>query len=487
MDSKHPTIKKELLIFAALFLTFALGALLVVKPALADVAPPRSAPGANPEIDTVDTNVRMLDEKVMIEVQEEVDIKRMGTARVLAEFHMENQGSDPENLLVRFPVSYSDGFAGYSEIIDLKVHVDDIPVTYSPINLEGEPDNWDDPIKWVEFEVSFPPGEVIEIGVNYTLYGTGEYPFVSYAYLLETGAGWYGTIGSAEITVSLPYEANNLTVFVDSSPGWGGTTPGGDLSGNEISWNFEDLEPGYEDNISVALVWPSAWNAVERERKRVTDFPADGEAWGRLAKLYKEISRLRKGTRTDPGGEMLFDLSDKAYQKAIELLPRDGLWHLGYADLLLWDAVWDYRYSEASRDQMVKALQLLYTAYQLEPDQPLIREYLDDYYFPKEAVAKEGEEYVYYWLTETPTVVPFPESAQQPTTQPNLDTATPEPTSDQPAQAPSTGENEEQQEKDPVSGNGGRIKIPFCSSAVFFPLALAIIAASTRHHPHKPL
>ncbi len=465
---------KWMLLFAVI-LILAFGLAQGITPVLADIAPPQAPPGANPDIGTVLTNVRMMDEKVIIDVQKETDITEMGTARVWAEFHMENLGNTTEWLMVRFPSSYNDGFSGYPEIGDIMVYVNNVSISTSPLILEGDPENWDDPIKWVKFEVKFPPGEIVEIEVDYTLNGTGEYPFVSYAYLLETGAGWSGTIGSAEIIVRLPYPAIPGTVFIDSSPGWGGTTPGALLSGNEVRWYFEDFEPTYEHNISIAMVWPSVWHRVMQEQNQVWNFPDDGEAWGRLAKLYKEMSRLRRGTREDAGGFWLFNQSVEAYEQALTLLPDDALWHAGYADLLLWNSFWTYNSSEAGREMILQALDEIYTAYKLDSDQPLIQEIARQ--FPREAVAEENGEFVFYWLTQTPTL----EESQSKTTATaeSVLTATPLPEPTQPA--PAVDRGEETGDED----SAGKKFLPICGSAILFPLALFVTIAAPKFRSKK--
>jgi len=106
-----------------------------IHPAYADVAPPESPPGANPSPDGEVTQVRMVDEKVVIEVQAEEDISKMGTARVWAEFQMLNLGDVKETLMVRFPTSFNDGHYRYPEIEDLKVYIDNKSVSTSRIGL----------------------------------------------------------------------------------------------------------------------------------------------------------------------------------------------------------------------------------------------------------------------------------------------------------------------------------------------------------------
>ena len=130
-------------------LVFLCAALIInpARPVFADVAPPANPPGANPSPDGEVTQVRMVDEKVVIHVQEETEISEMGTARVWAEFHMLNLGEVSETLMVRFPTSFNDGFYNYPEIEDLMVYVDNLSVSTSRIKLEGEPEQWDDPVQ----------------------------------------------------------------------------------------------------------------------------------------------------------------------------------------------------------------------------------------------------------------------------------------------------------------------------------------------------
>jgi len=314
-------------------------------------------------------------------------------------------------------------------------------------------------VQWAEFEVVFPPGDTIEIEVDYTLQGTGEYPFVSYSYLLETGAGWNGTIGSAEIIVRLPYKATAQTVFIDSSPGWGQTTTGAYLEGNEVSWYFEDFEPAWKNNISIALVWPSAYYKVGVEEQNVRDFPNDGEAWGRLAKAYKEISHLRRGIREDAGGLELYQQSVNAYEMAISLLPEDALWRAGYADLLWWNSAWTYWYSEEGRTEYLKGLSEMYIAYQLGPDQPFIQNYLSEEFY-------QAVDDVNTWLTQTPTLVIFPTSTP---------TSTPVPIEPEETQPPPAAVDTE--ELDSTDEDGAGRFLPICGSMLLFPLVFGVFMA----------
>jgi tetratricopeptide (TPR) repeat protein len=427
-------------------------------------------PGANLQPGEESTKVRMVSENVLIEVQEEAVGDILGIAHVTAAFTMLNLGEEAERLAVRFPLSTNDGFSRYPEIDDLAVTVNDEPVN---IRRVTELDKYDYPLPWAEFDVDFPPGEEVMIEVSYTLTGMGEYPYTSFAYLMETGAGWQGTIGSADLTVQLPYEANEYNVFIDSSPGWGHTTPGAVLAGREVRWHYEDIEPEAKHNLSIALVLPSAWTKVLTEQRNVEDDPLDGEAWGRLGKLYKEISRLRRSTRDDDGGQQLLRMSIEAYEKAVSLLPDDALWHAGFAELLFDHYYWE-EYNQA--------------AYELKPNDPFILALLSEINSAlPEALDMDGERYVFAWLTATPTSQMSPTSSKT-ALPPEPATPTPVPSTPSP-----TPESEREQlptntvppaPKEPTTTPVATTTsplLPLCGSALVIPFAALLMRKKRRN------
>lgn len=226
--------------------------------------------------------------------------------------------------------------------------------------------------------------------------------------MLETGAGWKGSIGSAEIIVNLPYEANHQNVIINETTGWSQTTPGAILEGNHVIWHFEDFEPTMENNIEISVVMPNVWRKVLEERARVADHPEDGEAWGRLGKLYKESSYLRSWFREDDGGKELYFLSIEACEKALELLPEDALWHVGFADLLWKHAYWDvFQPGSPNLDEIQRAVEEIKIAYDLKPENPQVLKFLDEItYSMPGAVTKIDDTYKFSMLTATSTIVP---------------------------------------------------------------------------------
>jgi hypothetical protein len=331
-----------------------------ITPAQADVAPPPPPFGANPAGDNPDTRVQMVSETVIFDVDPASPIKD-GSARVTASFQMRNQAeTGEEQMQVRFPLAFvSDGECYGSAappISDLAARVNGSPVVTTPsfqsVPVFGGDSPKDETIPcWANFPVRFPAGKDVDIQVTYTALGYGppkakqQYPdeswglageipsaTVSYWYVLGTGAGWYGPIGSADIIFRFPYPVNPQNVeFSGLDSNW-------KASGKELVWRQVNFEP--QDLIRVYLTNPKVWQNILTETQATQTHPNDGEAWGQLGKAYKEAIWERRGFRNDPGGSAMFRLSDQAYQNATRLLPKDADWHYGYAELLCWGADW---------------------------------------------------------------------------------------------------------------------------------------------------
>ena len=185
------------------------------------------------------------------------------------------------------------------------------------------------------------------------------------------------------------------------------TSLGGEVvSGNEIRWHFENLEPTGENNIEIVIVAPSLWESVLKETATVTKNPNDGEAWGRLGKAYKEIVRMSKGyLREDSVGREMFQLSREAYEKCLALLPNDPVWHYGYADLL-WSKYYFELYGPGKSDPegvLPLILSHLQTALKINPNTQQARDLLMEIsYSVPDAVQEDGNDFIYLGLTATP-------------------------------------------------------------------------------------
>ncbi len=254
------------------------------------------------------------------------------------------------------------------------------------------------------------------------------------------------------------------------------TTPGGALAGNEIKWRFENFEPGYEDDFEISLVMPSVWQKVLNERRNVSNNPNDGEAWGRLGKLYKEIFFYRRGFRHDAGGQEIYRLSVEAYEKAVTLLPDDGLWHAGFADLLAVHAYYASWEGGDATPEALRSMQEIDIALELAPNDPKVKEIAEKIYsFFPDAVDLLESGYDFLWLTATP-LPPTPTIAA-----PVEPTAMPEATSTAPAaETPfdsTQGEPVPTREAAPApTAVPPRARNPLCGSLLIVPLGLVWLA-----------
>jgi hypothetical protein len=372
------------------------------------VAPPHYPPGSNPQPGVEITQVRMVAETVVIEVLRDLDPKSLGNAHVTADFTMRNLGTSNESMAARFPIANDDGFGRYPELHNLQIKVNGKPVQYRRTNY---PDLYYPTlanVPWAEFDIVFPVGKDVPIQVTYDLDGSGYYPWTVFYYVLNTGAGWKDTIGSADIILRLPYDAN-LQNVVTAQTGWGSTTPGGSFAGKEVRWHFEDFEPGDGQpvqNMEFALVAPSTWQAVLSAQENVAKHPNDGEAWGMLGKAYKAVAQLDRGPREDAGGQEAYKQAVEAYEKCLMLKPDDAQWHAGFADLLARHSMWDVMSGE-STPEAVRALEEIHTALELAPDDPVVQNIAREMtHLLYGGIILNGEEFDFPWLTQTPTAIP---------------------------------------------------------------------------------
>lgn len=421
-----------------------------------DVAPPDPATGSGPVPENEQTQVRMVSEHVVLRIEDPVG-HNPGYADVTADFVMRNLGTEAETLAVRFPLDATAsgyGLCGipveydYDSIRQVAVTVDGVPqpVTYTRTTFQTEAQPTPGPRVdvvseveptlaiititrncWATFTATFPPQTDVALSVRYQTEPQIEGSSAEYSYILETGAAWKDTIGSGEIEVVFPY---NLT-----SENYHGCRAPEDctVEGRTVRMTFTDLEPAYGSNVYVWALPPNVWRRLHAEREWVAVHPNDGEAWGRLARAYKEGIVERKGFRPDDLGITWFRLSDAAYQKALELLPNDADWHYGYADLLCWNAAWnqfDTTFDQATR----RCLGELRAAVTLQPGHPdatarLNRMAVSGFEYVDQPVVKVTGGFDFLYLTPSPTpnavVVPFTPTATAGAAAPTAPAATP--------------------------------------------------------------
>ncbi len=211
--------------------------------------------------------------------------------------------------------------------------------------------------------------------------------------------------------------------------------------------------------------------------------PGDGEAWGRLGKLYKQILMSPHGgrgfrddtLRDDPGAQELFRLSVEAYEKSVELLPDDALWHAGYADLLGWYGYYAGWEGLDTLPSKLRALEEISLALELAPGNEKVKLIADTFsFYMEEGMVWNGSGYDFPWLTATPVatateIIPVPPS---PTAE-VVASSTPEPQVNPIIQtATLQGENPVETE----TAEKPKPSLPLCGSALLLPAALLLVA-----------
>jgi hypothetical protein len=377
----------------------------------ADVAPPEPPSGTDPEPGNEITNVRMVSETVLIQIDADSPLDN-GDGKVTATFTMRNLGDVDEQMDVRFPLDQTVGWGKlcmapsfqYPTIDDIRVKVNGNSVsthtTYQtvPVETENEPSSTTTIPCWANFPVSFPAGKDVIIQVAYTAqpYDSGGY---NYSYVLVTGAGWKDTIGSADIIYEVPYELNE-TNFISCFPNdcSVGTT--------KVQWHYENFDPPF--NVTLSLLSPPIWKRILIERKNTSQNPNDGEAWGRLAKAYKEAILERRGFRSDEIGQGIYQLSRDAYQKATALLPNDADWHFGLAQLLCWNAEWNNFLVASSTEAWKSCVDQIQQVLNLNPNHAGMKEFIENSPEIYDMIDFSGSQPDYIILTpkSAPTLAP---------------------------------------------------------------------------------
>jgi hypothetical protein len=292
-----------------------------VPATLADAAPPESPGGKNINPGESSTMVQMVAEEVIVDVgatrsSEPFDDgfgERMVGGYRLAyncTFWMVNQGSKTEQLAVRFPIRSKWDY-GVITIQSIKIDGDPVPWLEDGVDM-------DVPFNWAHFNVTFPPGEEVEIKVTYTSF-TNWYKGFTHewaSYTLETGAGWYGPIGQGRIILRLPYQATEENIVFETS------APGGEIEGADVVWEFENLEPTGQDNWYVQIIDPDTWISIVADRKKLESSPNNSAALIRLAEaIFYSTVEDREGTLRYQ--EEMFQEGMAAIAKAVELQPDD--------------------------------------------------------------------------------------------------------------------------------------------------------------------
>jgi hypothetical protein len=304
----------------------------------------------------------MAQEEVLIEVEAAPE-KDEAIGRVTARFNMRNNSAAPEAMQVRFPLADprggGSGMGDFPEVTGFTASLGDSPLPTTVITT-ANPTGRGEPVRWAAFDVTFPPGEETVIRTNYIITSTGYPPQARFGYVMETGAGWQGPIGSADIIVRLPYPATNENVFY----GEGLTSEGGQLSGNEIRWHWDNLEPTRAQNIFVSMLTPQAWTRILAAREEANGDPQNAQKLVALAQAYDAAVTSRFPLDND---DRFAALADETMSRAVALEPNSSAFHLAYAQLI-WDNMTVQALLSSDDPNLKRVLAELGAALALEPD-----------------------------------------------------------------------------------------------------------------------
>jgi hypothetical protein len=190
-------------------------------------------------------------------------------------------------------------------------------------------------VRWAAFEVTFPIQRDVTFQVEYEMLNPYRIPdggyenFTGIAYILETGAGWYGNILSAEITLRLPYQIEEIALYH--------AKPGYVISGRELHWSLKDFEPTRDDNLDVRVVEAERWQSIVDRRSKVNRNPNNADSWVELAGGYESISIFNTMGGYGFGyglNHRTSDLAVEARRKVVELRPEWGDAHFRLARIL---------------------------------------------------------------------------------------------------------------------------------------------------------
>jgi len=328
---------------STIFVLSALVCLLSIQFARADGAPPPdpTVGGVGP-YQPQKTNVQMMSETVLIEVPPSpTNLETPKQIKVNASFTMQNQGQTEEQMQVIFPLTRL-GYGGSMEQALYKVdtssfiaRVDGKTVPIGQITTPPEIISTDmehgfpEEVQWASFPATFPVKQNVILQVEYEMlneYGEDGVGFTGIAYILETGAGWYGNILSADIALRLPYPVSDEAITF--------ANPGYIISGNEMQWKLRDFEPARQDNLEVRVIQADLWKSILDLRSKAKQAPNDVDTWTTLGDKYTNL-----GISTREGYILYVEphftqLAIEARQEAVKLNPKSGDNHYKLAEIL---------------------------------------------------------------------------------------------------------------------------------------------------------
>jgi hypothetical protein len=332
-----------------LVLVIIVAGLLILSPVWGDVGVQPILPDGSNIQPEVDTPIQMTSERVVFNVRQatewdsatvmdnpmayglqnpQIPIWSLSVAEVSAVFTMTNPTSQELSMTVWFPLASaleSDEWESHPgevapRIENFLVAVDELPVAYDISELPNPKGTEFPLLPWASFPVTFPAGQDVLIQVSYLVWAQEDITGIGmmFSYIFQTGAGWAGPIGRAELIFNLPYIASSETII---------DMPKGDqIEGYQVRWAWENLEPGPQDDFYIRLIRQEVWENLEADRIRVNNWQEDGEAWLDLSDTYRRLI-LGKYQFIRGFNETYQPLGVQAAKEALRFLPGDGRPH----------------------------------------------------------------------------------------------------------------------------------------------------------------
>jgi hypothetical protein len=174
--------------------------------------------------------------------------------------------------------------------------------------------------------------------------------------------------------VRLPYDVSPFNTVLEDT--W--LSPQPDyftLSGNEVVWEFTDLEPDREDDISITVLAPGVWQAILDAEAAVEADPNNPSAHLRLARARARALTFKHGLEPVGASLDIARLALDSYDRTLELSPDDVDVHVEYLTLLrdMWSG------PQALEEAEQAILRVMPEALELAPDDPRLQELLKDF------------------------------------------------------------------------------------------------------------
>ena len=304
-------------------------------------------------------------------------------AEVQVEFSMDNPSAEVVSQTTWFPLASSLSSVSWElnpdeivpRITSFEVQVDGRPLDYTTLELPN-PQGADKPLlPWASFPVSFAAGTHTSIHVSYLLPLPRAVKGSELAlnYIFQTGAGWAGPIGKAELIINLPHPSPRLEeaiVRVDpdhpDQPYHGQEYYFLDPDARHVHWILGSFEPTPQDDFFAWLIDPDLRQAMEDSWWPIVADQENGQAYLIQGSRCLDIA-IKAYNIPSIFFEGYWEMCQNAYMIAENYLPDHPAPYIGLASVLLAEIIAD---PEVFSDMIYQVTDQLEIAKELEQAHP---------------------------------------------------------------------------------------------------------------------